>query len=114
MSKVTNINIEGQAPIPTEANQVADSTLFMTLTVAQAKELLRQVLREERERKGWQGGHETGDRLIDRDEAERVLAVSRDWLYRYGNKLGLARKVRGKVNYSWLAIQNYIKTRKIS
>ncbi len=84
---------------------------IVVLTESELEQLLKRAVAEALESKR---GHETGDRLIDRDEAEGVLAVSGDWLYRYGKKLGLTRKVKGKVNYSWLAIQKFIATRKTS
>ncbi len=89
---------------------ISDATPIVMITVGTLKNLIH----EEMEKARGQGGRETGDRLIDREEAMRVLAVSRDFLYRHGKKLGLTRKVGGRLKYSWLALQKYIASRKTS
>lgn len=52
------------------------------------------------------------DRMLSVDEAAKMLGVSKDFLYRYGEKLGLKRRIGLKaVRYSSKAIQRYIATR---
>ncbi len=92
------------------ADGISDATPIVMINMGQ----LRNLIHEEMEKARGQGGRETGDRLIDREEAMKVLAVSRDFLYRHGKKLGLTRKVGGRLKYSWLALQKYIASRKTS
>jgi len=62
-----------------------------------------------------QNSHQGGDHLLDTDQAAEILSVSKDWLYRYGPRLGLTRKLAPRVlRFSYLAIQKYIVTRKNS
>ncbi len=75
-------------------------------------ESIRPVLREELEAVFSNHKKEEGDRLLTIEEAAAVLSVSKDFLYSYGGKLGLRRKLRSKVvRYSSKAIQKYIATR---
>ncbi len=60
-------------------------------------------------------GHHEGDRLLTATQAGEVLSVSKDWLYRFGPRLGLTRNIAPRVlRFSYLAIQKYIVTRKTS
>ncbi len=75
-------------------------------------ESIRPVLREELEAVLNNHKKEEGDRLLTIEEATEVLSASKDWLYAYGGKLGLRRKLGPKmVRYSWRAIQKFIATR---
>ncbi len=104
------ISLHGSQVRATEPDGISDATPIVMITVGTLKTLIH----EEMEKARGQGGRETGDRLIDREEAMRVLAVSKDFLYRHGKKLGLTRKVGGRLKYSWLSLQKYIASRKTS
>jgi len=73
---------------------------------------LRGLIREEiRAVNG--NGHRGDDRLLKAGEASKVLAVSRDWLYRNAHKLPFARRLPPNVvRFSYQGIQKYIATRK--
>jgi predicted DNA-binding transcriptional regulator AlpA len=59
-------------------------------------------------------GETEGDRLLDADEAAKLLAVSADWLYRNAKKLPFTRKLGPKMlRFSALGIQKYISSRKV-
>ncbi len=94
-----------------EPININDTSLAVTLTVGQ----LRALMREEIEKAQCPNRHKEGDSLLSVDEAAKVLSVSRDWLYRHGKKLGLARPLSPRsVKYSSQAIQRYLTTRKVS
>ena len=60
-------------------------------------------------------GHREEDRLLDAEEAARLLCVSEDWLYRHAKKLPFTRKLGPKMlRFSSQGIQKYLATRKIS
>lgn len=60
-------------------------------------------------------GHRAEDRLLDAEEAARLLCVSPDWLYRHAKKLPFTRKLGPKMlRFSSLGIQKYLATRKTS
>jgi predicted DNA-binding transcriptional regulator AlpA len=74
--------------------------------------LLRRIIREEI------GALKTEvdcrDRLLDAEEAARLLSVSEDWLYRHAKKLPFTRKLGPKMlRFSYSGIQKYLATRKI-
>ncbi len=102
------VSLHGSQARATEPDGISDATPIVMITVGTLKILIHEEVEKV------QGGRETGDRLIDREEAMKVLAVSRDFLYRHGKKLGLTRKVGGRLKYSWLALQKYIASRKTS
>jgi predicted DNA-binding transcriptional regulator AlpA len=59
-------------------------------------------------------GHRDEDRLLDAEEASRLLSVSEDWLYRQAKKLPFTRKLgRKMLRFSSQGIQKYLATRKI-
>ena len=76
--------------------------------------LLRRIIREEIQAlKGELNGHE--ERLIDAEEAAKLLSVSEDWLYRQAKKLPFTRKLGPKMlRFSSQGMQKYLATRKIS
>ncbi len=75
---------------------------------------LRTLIREE-VRAANQNGHHEGDRLLDAEEASRLLSVSPDWLYRHGSRLPFTRKLAPRVlRFSYQGIQKYLTTRKNS
>ncbi len=74
--------------------------------------LLRRIIREEIRAAQSQNGHQ-GDRLLDAEEASKVLSVSPDWLYRHGSRLPFTRKLAPRVlRFSFQGIQKYLSTRK--
>lgn len=55
------------------------------------------------------------DRLLDAEEAAKLLSVSEDWLYRNGKKLPFTRKLGSKMlRFSYQGILKYLQTRKLS
>jgi len=60
-------------------------------------------------------GHHNGDRLLDAEDAAKMLCVSEDWLYHHHKKLPFSRKLAPKVlRFSYQGIQKYLATRKTS
>jgi len=75
---------------------------------------LRTLIREEI-RAANQTNHHEGDRLLDAEEAAKILSVSPDWLYRHGSRLPFTRKLAPRVlRFSYQGIQKYLATRKNS
>jgi len=73
---------------------------------------IRQAVREEMQAVH-QNGQQAGDRLLDVDEASKVLCVDEDWLYRHHKKLPFTRKLGPKMlRFSYQGIQKYLATRK--
>jgi len=89
---------------------IDDSTLSVTLTVGQLKALVR----EEVEKAVGQNGHQ-GDKLVDAEEACKVLSASPDWLYRHATRLPFTRKLGPKMlRFSYQGIQKWLTSRKVS
>ena len=83
-----------------------DSTLIVTLTTGQLRELMRQELKA-----ASSSGSE--DRLLSAEEAAAILSVSVDWLYRQAKKLPFTRKLGPKmVRFSYQGILKWLATRK--
>jgi len=60
-------------------------------------------------------GHHDGDRLLDAEEASKILSVSPDWLYRRADRLPFTRKLAPRVlRFSAQGIQKYLTSRKTS
>jgi len=60
-------------------------------------------------------GHHDGDRLLDAEEASKILSASPDWLYRHANRLPFTRKLGPRMlRFSYQGIQKYLATRKVS
>jgi len=57
---------------------------------------IRLAVREEIREALSQGGFSFDDRLLDTEEASKVLQVSPDWLYRHSRKLPFTRKLGPK------------------
>ncbi len=77
-------------------------------------EAIRQAVREELRAANQNGNHE-GDKLLDAEEASKILSVSPDWLYRHGRQLPFTRKLAPRVlRFSAQGIQKYLATRKNS
>ena len=57
-----------------------------------------------------QGGFSFDDRLLDTEEASKVLQVSPDWLYRNSRKLSFTRRVGARaLRFSYRGIQTWIR-----
>jgi predicted DNA-binding transcriptional regulator AlpA len=57
--------------------------------------------------------HREEDRLLNAEEAAKLLSVSEDWLYRRSKKLPFTRKLGPKMlRFSSAGIQKYLATRK--
>jgi predicted DNA-binding transcriptional regulator AlpA len=55
------------------------------------------------------------DRLLDAEEAAKLLSVSEDWLYRNAKKLPFSRKLGPKMlRFSSDGIQKFLATRRIA
>ncbi len=77
--------------------------------------LLRRIVREEIQAASNGNGHHDGDRLLDAEEASKILSVSPDWLYRHANRLPFTRKLGPRMlRFSYQGIQKYLTTRKTS
>ena len=85
-----------------------DSALAVSLTVGELRALIREEVQAVH-----QTGQQAGDRLLDVDEASKVLCVDEDWLYRHHKKLPFTRKLGPKMlRFSYQGIQKYLATRK--
>ena len=75
--------------------------------------LIRRIIREEiQAAMGQNNGHHDGDRLLDAEEASKVLSVSPDWLYKHHKKLSFTRKLGPKMlRFSRLGIEKWLRTR---
>jgi predicted DNA-binding transcriptional regulator AlpA len=72
--------------------------------------ILRRIIREEM--RSLKGALNTEDRLIEADEAAKVLGVSPDWVYRNAKKLPFTRKLGPKMlRFSASGIQKYLAAR---
>ena len=73
--------------------------------------LLRRIIREELG--SLKADVNAEDRLLEAEEAAKLLSVSTDWLYRHAKKLPFSRKLGPKIlRFSSLGIQRYLATRK--
>ena len=73
--------------------------------------LLRRIIREEIG--SIRAGATAEDRLLEADDAAKLLSVSEDWLYRHAKKLPFTRKLGPKMlRFSAIGIQKYLSTRK--
>jgi len=58
-------------------------------------------------------GHKDEDRLVDAEEAAKILSVSVEWMYRNAKRLPFTRKLGHKMlRFSSVGIQNYLAVRK--
>ena len=94
---------------PTSKTDATDSTLLVTMTRGQLRELLLETVQVART------AQENEERWMDAEEAAKVLSVSADWLYRQGKKLPFARKLGSKMlRFSYLGMVKWMETRKPS
>ena len=70
---------------------------------------IRLAVREEIREALSQGGFSFDDRLLDTEEASKVLQFSPDWLYRNSRKLPFTRRLGPKaLRFSYRGIQTWI------
>ena len=91
-----------------EAAKKLDSPLLVQLNADELRDIVRQAVKS-----ASRGAAE--DRLIDADEAAKILCVSADWLYRRAKRLPFTRKLDRKVlRFSVNGIQRYIESRRLA
>ena len=99
-------------PLPfNPAKSVSEPTNPSTLLGQAIVDAIRQAVREEIQALGHNGnGHE--DRLLDAEDAAKVLSVSEDWLYRNAKKLPFSRKLGPKMlRFSYQGLVKWLSTR---
>ena len=73
---------------------------------------VRKIVREEVTQLAREASQQ--DRLLDAEEAARILSVSVEWLYRNAKRLPFTRKLGHKMlRFSSVGIQKYLAIRKI-
>ena len=99
-------------PYPLTSKSVSEPTNPSFLLGQAIVDAIRQAVREEIQALGHNGnGHE--DRLLDADEAAKILSVSEDWLYRHAKKLPFSRKLGHKMlRFSYQGMVKWLSTRK--
>ena len=86
-----------------------DSTMLVTITVGQLRELIREEIQ------GGKTAHLEADRMLDAKEVSLMLSMSEDWLYRNAKKLPFTRKLGTKMlRFSYQGIVKWLATRKPS
>ena len=94
---------------PTPTPRAPDSTMLVTITVGQLRELVREEIQAVTTTR-----HEA-DRMITAEEAAEMLSMSTDWLYRNAKKLPFTRKLGPKMlRFSQQGIVKWLPTRKLS
>ncbi len=84
-------------------------SLFSEALRAELREIVKEAVQAN------QNGHHEGDKLLNAEEAGKILSVSPDWLYRHGGRLPFTRKLAPRVlRFSYQGIQKYLATRKNS
>jgi len=74
---------------------------------------IRQAVREEIQAAMGQNDHQ--DRLLDAEEASKILSVSPDWLYRRAARLPFTRKLGPRVlRFSYQGIQKFLTSNKFA
>jgi len=87
---------------------IQESDPSVMLTVGQLKALIREEIEQAQGQNG-QGE----DRLLDAEEASKLLSVSPDWLYRHSSRLPFTRKLGPKMlRFSCQGLQKWLTTRK--
>src|SRR5262245_53903540 len=94
---------------PTSTPKAPDSTMLVTITLGQLRELIRDEL------KAAETAHSEADLMLDAKEASLMLSMSEDWLYRNAKKLPFTRKLGPKMlRFSYQGIVKWLATRKLS
>jgi predicted DNA-binding transcriptional regulator AlpA len=89
--------------------QVADSSLLVTLTAKDLRDLVRAEVQ------ALKPSQEATDRLLNIDEASQFLGVSSDWLYRNHKKFPFTRKLAPKMlRFSYQGLMKWLASRKPS
>ena len=93
---------------PTPKTDASDSTLLVTMTRGDLRELVRDEIQAAK------NAQQDDDRLLDAAEAAKMLSVSEDWLYR-NKKLPFTRKLGPKMlRFSYQGMVKWLATRKLS
>jgi predicted DNA-binding transcriptional regulator AlpA len=83
-----------------------DSTLLVTMTVGQLRDLVRAEIQAART------GQQDAERWMDAKEAAELLSMSEDWLYRHAKTLPFTRKLGHKMlRFSYQGLVKYMETR---
>jgi predicted DNA-binding transcriptional regulator AlpA len=86
-----------------------DSTLLVTMTVGQLRELIKAEVQAART------AQLEADRLLDVKEAAKMVSMSEDWLYRHAKHLPFTRKVgRKMLRFSEQGLVKWLAMRKPS
>ena len=87
---------------------MSETAKVVVLSPEELKSLVREAVTEAT--KGQTGGE---DRLLEAEEASKILSVSEDWIYRHARRLPFTRKLGPKMlRFSLQGIQKWIVTRK--
>jgi len=93
---------------PTPKTDATDSTLLVTMTRGQLRELLLETVQVART------AQENEERWMDAKEAAKMLSVSEDWLYR-NKKLPFTRKLGPKMlRFCYKGIVKWLESRKVN
>src|SRR5215471_12437630 len=94
---------------PASITKAPDSTMLVTITVGQLRELVREAIQAATT------SPQEADRLLTAEEAAEMLSMSTDWLYRNAKKLPFTRKLGPKMlRFSQQGIVKWLPTRKLS
>jgi predicted DNA-binding transcriptional regulator AlpA len=94
---------------PTPKSNAPDSTMLVTMTKGELRELVRGEIQAAR------SAQPDDDRLLDAADAAKVLSVSEDWLYRQAKKLPFTRKLGPKMlRFSYRGIVKWLESRKLN
>src|SRR5262244_1144748 len=94
---------------PTPTPRAPDSTMLVTITVGQLRELVREEIQAATTTR-----HEA-DRMLTAEEAADMLSMSTDWLYRNAKKLPFTRKLGPKMlRFSQQGIIKWLATRRVN
>src|SRR5215831_18013804 len=94
---------------PTPTPKAPDSTMLVTITVGQLRELVREEIQAATTTK-----HEA-DRMLTAEEAAEMLSMSTDWLYRNARKLPFTRKLGPKMlRFSQQGIVKWLESRQLT
>src|SRR5262245_65987667 len=92
---------------PTSTPKAPDSTMLVTMTAGQLRELVREEIQAATTTR-----HEA-DRMLTAEEAAEMLSMSTDWLYRNAKKLPFTRKLGHKMlRFSQQGIVKWLESRK--
>jgi predicted DNA-binding transcriptional regulator AlpA len=88
---------------------IKSETPMVHLTVAQIRELIREELNNAL------NVAPKEEKLLDAEEAAKLLSASPDWLYRHAKKLPFTRKLAPKMlRFSYQGILKYLATRQVN